>query len=287
MGGKFSLLNRKRTLNCRGRLLVMEHPVVMGILNLTPDSFHDGGRFNSVDNALSRAAQILTEGATIIDLGAYSSRPNADHISEEEELQRLLPPLKALREAFPLAFISIDTFRSRVAQEALDAGADLINDISGGTLDINLPAIAAHHCAPYICMHMPGTPQTMQQQLSEGPILPDILRFFSQKIAALRADGLHDIIIDPGFGFGKTLSQNYELAKHLPELSMFCCPVLVGVSRKSMINRVLGTTPETALNGSTAFHALILDRGCDIIRTHDAKEAIEAIAIFKALNCSV
>lgn len=283
MGGKFSLLKRTRTLNCRGRMLTLEAPVVMGILNLTPDSFHDGGRFHSLDHALSHTAQMLAEGATIIDMGAYSSHPNADHISEEEELQRLLPPLKAVREAFPQAFLSIDTFRSHVAQKALDEGADIINDISGGNLDPALPAMAARHHAPYICMHMPGSPQTMQQNLSEGPVLPEILKFFSHKIAALRADGLHDIILDPGFGFGKTVAQNYELARHLGELGMFGCPVLVGISRKSMLNRVLGTTPATALNGTTALHALLLERGADILRVHDVREAMEAVKVHRAM----
>lgn len=262
----------------------MECPLVMGILNLTPDSFHDGGKVSTIDQALVRAEQMLSEGATFIDLGAYSSRPGADHISEGEELKRLLPSLGAIRTAFPKTFISVDTFRSGVAQVALDMGADIINDISGGVLDPNLPALAAAHRAPYICMHMNGTPQTMQQDIKEGSILHNVLQYFSHRLAVLKAAGLHDMIIDPGFGFGKSLEQNYELARHLPELGMFRCPILVGVSRKSMINRVLGTTPDTALNGTTALHALLLDRGADILRVHDVKEAVEAVGVYCKLR---
>ncbi len=284
MSGKFSLLARKKTLNCRGRLLVINCPLVMGIINLTPDSFHDGGKFNNPTDALKRAEKLLIEGATILDLGAYSSRPNAKHISEQEEKERLLPILKAIRTEFPEAFISIDTYRSSIANVALDVGADMINDISGGNLDAQLPKIAVAHNVPYLCMHMLGTPQTMQQNAVEGEIMPKILRFFSSKIAALKADGLHDIILDPGFGFGKTLNQNYELATHLLELQIFNHPILVGVSRKSMINKVLDTVPETALNGTTALHARLLAFGADILRVHEVKEAVEAVKIHIALN---
>lgn len=259
-------------------------PLVMGIINLTPDSFHDGGKFNNPTDALKRAEKLLIEGATILDLGAYSSRPNAKHISEQEEKERLLPILKAIRTEFPEAFISIDTYRSSIANVALDVGADMINDISGGNLDAQLPKIAVAHNVPYLCMHMLGTPQTMQQNAVEGEIMPKILRFFSSKIAALKADGLHDIILDPGFGFGKTLNQNYELATHLLELQIFNHPILVGVSRKSMINKVLDTVPETALNGTTALHARLLAFGADILRVHEVKEAVEAVKIHIALN---
>lgn len=284
MSGKFSLLARKKTLNCRGRLLVINCPLVMGIINLTPDSFHDGGKFNNPTDALKRAEKLLIEGATILDLGAYSSRPNAEHISEQEEKERLLPILKAIRTEFPDALISIDTFRSSIANVALDVGADMINDISGGNLDAQLPKIAVAYNVPYVCMHMLGTPQTMQHQAVDGQIMPEILRFFSYKIAALTADGLHDIILDPGFGFGKTLDQNYELARHLSELGVFNQLILVGVSRKSMINKVLDTVPETALNGTTALHARLLAFGADILRVHEVKEAVEAVKIHIALN---
>lgn len=267
------------TLNCRGRLLPVKRPLVMGILNLTPDSFHAGSRIPSAAEAVSRAGKMLEEGADMLDLGAYSSRPGATDISAEEEAQRLLPVLKAVRKGFPDAFLSVDTFRATVARAALDAGADIINDISGGGLDSGLPRVAAAHSAPYIAMHMRGTPQTMQHHLAEGPILADVLRFFSERIGQMRTLGLHDIILDPGFGFGKTLEQNYELARHLPELGMFGHPILVGVSRKSMVNRIIGTTPETALNGTTALHAILLEKGADILRVHDVREAVEAVNI--------
>jgi dihydropteroate synthase len=256
----------------------------MGILNLTPDSFHDGGRHNTVENALRQCGQMLEEGASIIDLGAYSSRPNAEHISKEEESERLLPMLIACRREFPDAFLSIDTFRAQVAQAALDEGADMINDISGGQLDPALPEVAAMNRVPYVCMHMRGTPQTMQQDLTEGPILSEMLRYFSFRIEQLRSHGLHDIVLDPGFGFGKTLQQNYELARHLREFGMFGHPVLVGVSRKSMVSRVTGTTHETALIGTTALHAMLLERGADMLRVHDVRAAVEAIAIHEAMR---
>jgi dihydropteroate synthase len=261
----------------------MERPLVMGILNITPDSFHDGGRFNSIPNALQRTAAMLADGADIIDIGAYSSRPGAEHISEEEESLRLLPILSAIRMEFQDAFLSIDTFRSGVAKAALDAGADIINDISGGELDLELPKIAAINQAPFICMHMKGTPQNMQKDLAQGDLLPEVLRFFAKKLDHLKSQGLRDIILDPGFGFGKTLEQNYELVRSLPELGMFGHAILVGVSRKSMVNKVLGTTPQNSLNGTTALHALLLERGADILRVHDVKEAVEAVKIHAAI----
>jgi dihydropteroate synthase len=273
-----------RTLNCRGRLLVWDRPLVMGIINLTPDSFHDGGTLGSTDAAVDRAGTMLEQGASILDIGAYSSRPGATDISPDEECERLLPPLEAIRSAFPEAFLSVDTFRSDVASAALECGAGIINDISGGMLDAELPRVAAKANAPYIAMNMRGTPQTMQQDLAEGSILGDMLRFFGEKIPGLRKQGLRDIIIDPGFGFGKTLAQNYELAGNLGAFKIFGCPILVGVSRKSMVNKVLGTGPATALNGTTALHALLLGNGADILRVHDVREAVEAVEVFLAVN---
>lgn len=261
----------------------MERPLVMGILNITPDSFHDGGRFNTASTALQRAETMLADGADIIDIGAYSSRPGAEHISEEEETARLLPIVSSIRKEFPAAFLSIDTFRSGVAKAALDAGADIINDISGGELDADLPKVAAINHAPFICMHMKGTPQSMQQHLVQRDMLPEILRYFAKKSVWLKSLGLHDIIFDPGFGFGKTLEQNYELARSLPELGMFGHPILVGVSRKSMVNKVLRTAPQDSLNGTTALHAMLLERGAGILRVHDVKEAVEAVKIHTAM----
>jgi dihydropteroate synthase len=273
-----------RTLNCRGRLLTFRKPLVIGVINLTPDSFHDGGKLGSTDAAVDHAGAMLADGAAILDLGAYSSRPGATDISPEEERDRLLPPLVAIRAAFPEAFISVDTFRSDVANAALECGADMINDISSGALDVELPRVAAAANVPYIAMHMRGTPQTMQQNLAEGSILAEMLGSFGRKIPELRQLGLKDVILDPGFGFGKTLAQNYELARNLEAFKMFDCPVLVGVSRKSMVNKVIGSTPATALNGTTALHALLLRNGADILRVHDVREAVEAVKIFLALE---
>ncbi len=273
-----------RTLNCRGRLLTFRKPLVMGVINLTPDSFHDGGKLGSTDAAVDHAGAMLADGAAILDLGAYSSRPGATDISPEEERDRLIPPLVAIRAAFPEAFISVDTFRSDVANAALACGADMINDISSGALDGELPRVAAAANVPYIAMHMRGTPQTMQQNLAEGSILAEMLGSFGKKIPELRQLGLKDVILDPGFGFGKTLAQNYELARNLEAFAVFGCPVVAGISRKSMVNKVIGSTPATALNGTTALHALLLRNGADILRVHDVKEAVETLKIFLALE---
>lgn len=262
----------------------MERPWVMGILNLTPDSFHDGGRYLTEKQAFDRMGTMLSEGADIIDMGAYSSRPGAERISQEEESDRLLPTLRSCRKEFPGAVISIDTFRSEVAKAALDEGADIINDISGGELDARMASEVASHRVPFICMHMRGTPQSTHQHLTEGPILAEVLRYFFDKVSGLKEAGIHDIILDPGFGFGKTLEQNYELAQHLGELGILGHPLLVGISRKSMVNRLLGTTPETALNGTTALHALLLERGADILRVHDVAEARQAVDIHMAMH---
>lgn len=277
MNGKNNLLPKSRTLNCRGRLSVLDRPMVMGILNLTPDSFSDGGKFNSVDAALKRAEQMLEEGTDMLDLGAYSSRPGAEHISEEEELARLLPPLEAIRQRFPEAVISIDTFRAGVATQAMEAGAHIINDISGGELDTEIPLVAAHYSAPYICMHMRGTPQTMQQGLTETPCLPTVLDFFAQRVAELTQKGVHDVMIDPGFGFGKTLAQNYELVEGLGDLGIFGKPIVVGVSRKSMIWKRFGESAEQIRMGHLEVHDQLLRHGADILRVHDVKQAVQIV----------
>lgn len=277
MSGKNNLLSKSKTLNCRGRLVTIDHPIVMGILNLTPDSFFDGGKFNSVDAALKHAEQMLNEGADILDLGAYSSRPGADDISEEEELNRMIPSLEAIVTRFPNALISIDTFRSGVAQRAMEVGAHIINDISGGSLDKELPAVAAKFSAPYICMHMKGTPQTMQKNLEQRAIMPEVLSFFAQRVPDLVNQGVNDVIIDPGFGFGKTLDQNYEMAEHLSDFAIFGKPLLVGVSRKSMIRLKYGETPEQTLKGTIEVNCQLLQNGADILRVHDVKEAVELV----------
>lgn len=249
----------------------------MGILNLTPDSFFDGGKYNSVDKALQRAEDMLIEGADILDLGAYSSRPGADHISEQQELNRLIPSLEAIANHFPEALISIDTFRSGVAQKAIEVGAHIINDISGGNLDSQLPEVAAKNSAPYICMHMRGTPQTMQENLSETQGIASLFHFFAQRVPELINKGVKDVIIDPGFGFGKTLEQNYEMVDQLSDFSIFEKPILVGVSRKSMIRLKYGESAEETLKGTIEVNRQLLQNGADILRVHDVKEAIDLV----------
>ncbi len=277
MNGKNNLLSKSKTLNCRGRLVVLDRPLVMGILNLTPDSFFDGGKFNSVDTALKHAEQMLNEGADILDLGAYSSRPGAEDISEEEELNRMIPSLEAIVTRFPDALISIDTFRSGVAQKAMEVGAHIINDISGGNLDKELPTVAAKYKAPYICMHMKGTPQTMQKNIVETPCMASLLSFFAHRVPELEKQGVNDVIIDPGFGFGKTLAQNYEMVEHLSDFAIFGKPVLVGISRKSMIKKKYGESPEQTLKGTIEVNRELLQNGADILRVHDVKEAVELV----------
>ena len=277
MNGKSMLLAKNKTLNCRGRLVAIERPLVMGILNLTPDSFFDGGKFNSVDTALQRAEEMLNEGTDILDLGAYSSRPGADDISEEEELNRMIPALEAIVRHYPDALISIDTFRSGVAEKALEVGAHIINDISGGNLDQALPSVAAKHNAPYICMHMKGNPQTMQKGLKEEPIMPEVLSFFAHRVPTLINQGLTDVIIDPGFGFGKTLKQNYEMVDQLSDFAILGKPILVGISRKSMIRLKYGESAEQTLNGTIEVNRELLKNGADILRVHDVKEAFELV----------
>lgn len=273
-----TLLAKNKTLNCRGRLVVIDRPLVMGILNLTPDSFFDGGKFNEVDAAVKRAEQMLEERADILDLGAYSSRPGAEHISEEEETNRMIPALEEIVKRFPDALISIDTFRSAVAEKALEAGAHIINDISGGNLDEQLPLVAAKHNAPYICMHMKGTPQTMQQNLVETRLIASLLEFFAHRVPKLVEQGLKDVIIDPGFGFGKTLEQNYEMVDHLSDFAILGKPILVGVSRKSMIRLKYGESTEQTLQGTIEVNRQLLQNGADILRVHDVREAVELIS---------
>lgn len=256
----------------------------MGVLNITPDSFFDGGRNNSVDKALEQARNMLEAGAAILDVGAVSTRPGAAEVGEEEELSRLLPVVKALVAEFPDCIISVDTYRARVAEEAISAGAAIINDISGGELDPAMFETVARLGVPYVLMHMQGTPQTMQQNPQYTNVAAEVLLYLSQKLNVLRGLGVTDIMVDPGFGFGKTTEQNYQLLNNLSDIVMLGYPVLVGVSRKAMINKVLGTSPATALNGTTVVNTLALDRGAAILRVHDVKEAVEAAKIYKFLN---
>ena len=256
---------------------MIDQPLVMGILNLTPDSFFDGGKYDSVNAALLRADVMLNEGADVLDLGGYSSRPGAEDISETEELNRLIPSLEAITKRFPDALISVDTFRSVVAEKAMEVGAQIINDISGGNLDSNLPEVAAKFSAPYICMHMKGTPQTMQKGLEQKPITPEVLSFFAHRVPELVKKGVKDIIIDPGFGFGKTLEQNYEMVDQLSDFAIIGKPILVGVSRKSMIKLRYGKSAEETLKGTIEVNRQLLQNSADILRVHDVKEAKELI----------
>lgn len=256
----------------------------MGILNVTPDSFYDGGKFKGEAALLKQTGRMLRAGATFIDLGAYSSRPGADEVSEDQELSRLEPVVEVLIKEFPEILLSIDTFRSRVASSCLKAGAALINDISGGDMDQEMMATVASFKAPYIAMHMRGTPQTMTKETDYNDLLTEIQYQFSIKIARARELKLNDLILDPGFGFAKTRSQNFELLKSLDLFQHFELPILVGISRKSMIYKTLGTTPEHALNGTTALHMTALEKGARILRVHDVEEARECIRLFEEIQ---
>jgi dihydropteroate synthase len=278
------MLQPHLTLNCGGRLVWLEEPVLMGILNVTPDSFFDGGRYSGEVQILKHAEKMLAEGATFVDVGGMSSRPGADFISEKEELERVVPIIASLKKAFPEALISVDTWRSEVAKAAADAGATMINDISAGSLDEKMFETVAKLGLPYVLMHMQGTPQNMQQAPHYDNATLEILDFFIWKIAALRALGVRDIILDPGFGFGKTVEHNYEILTRLHVFKMLDYPVLAGISRKSMICKVLKVNPEHALNGTTALHMVALQQGAKILRVHDVREAKEAIALWRQVR---
>lgn len=272
------------TLNCNGHLIDLTHPKVMGILNITPDSFYDGGKYKDEKSILSQTERMLKEGATFIDVGAYSSRPGADAVSEDDELNRILPIVEGLLKEFPDSILSIDTFRSTVAENCLKAGAALVNDISAGKLDENMLPTIAKYKVPFIMMHMHGTPKTMNKQTEYENLLVDILKYFSERIAQARKLGIIDIIVDPGFGFAKTLAQNYELLSKLALFQTLGLPILAGLSRKSMIYKVLGTTAENALNGTTALNMVALMNGANILRVHDVKEAVECITLAERLS---
>ncbi|MEB8344768.1 dihydropteroate synthase [Flavobacteriaceae bacterium KMM 6898] len=267
------------TINCKGNLIDLNIPKVMGILNITPDSFFDGGSYRDEKAIVEKTGQMLYEGATFIDIGAYSSRPGAPHVPEEEELNRITPIVSLLLKEFPQIMLSIDTFRAKVVNECLDRGATMINDISAGKIDANMLSTVAKHRVPFIMMHMKGTPQTMQQETSYENLLKDIMFYFSERIAAARALKINDIIIDPGFGFAKTMEQNYELLHKLDLFKLLELPILVGLSRKSMIYKILGTNAQGALNGTTALNMMALNRGASILRVHDVKEALECIKL--------
>jgi dihydropteroate synthase len=284
MGGKNTVFQQKSTLNVRGKLLDLSKPKIMGILNLTPDSFFDGGRNNNLQDALKKTEQILIEGAEIIDIGAYSSRPGAEHISEETESARLIPVLNAIVNEFPDAVISIDTFRSEIAKIAVNEGAGIINDISAGAMDPGMFQTISNLGVPYIMMHMKGTPQTMASMNDYENITTEVCEYFASRIQILNNLGVKDLIVDPGFGFAKNLEQNYELLANLEHLKSTGHPVLVAVSRKSMIYKLLETDSENALNGTTAANTIALMKGANILRVHDVKAAIEVLKIVNQLK---
>lgn len=267
------------TINCKGTLIDLSTPKVMGIVNVTPDSFFDGGKLTNSNEILSQVEKMLHDGATFIDLGGYSSKPGAEFVSEVEELNRVIPIVKLLVEKFPDILLSIDTFRSEVAKQAVENGAAIINDISAGLLDEKMLETVAKLQVPYIMMHMKGTPKTMLSLANYEDLLKEMNFYFSERIAKARSFGLNDIIIDPGFGFAKTLEHNYELLQNLELLQFHELPILAGISRKSMIYKTLETSPEEALNGTTFLHAFCLQKGSNILRVHDVKEAVECVKL--------
>lgn len=267
------------TLNCKGRLLTINKPVVMGIINVTPDSFFSGSRHEYIDEIVSAAGMMLSEGASILDIGGQSTRPGSAHVTATEEIERVIPAIQAIHKAFPQAMISVDTYYSQVAEQAVAAGACIINDISAGSLDENLIDTVARLQVPYILMHMHGRPDTMQNNPQYEDVTQTVLEFMISKMAILKSKGIQDIIIDPGFGFGKTIDHNFQLLKNLSVFKMFDCPVLLGISRKSTIYKTLQINPEDALNGSTVMHTIGLLNGASILRAHDVREAVEAVLL--------
>jgi len=272
------------TINCKGELIDFSTPKVMGVLNITPDSFYDGGRYTNDKEFLNQTEKMLTEGATFIDVGAYSSKPGATHISEDEELKRIIPAITAILKEFPKTIISVDTFRSNIAKETIANGAALINDISGGTLDKKMFETIAMLQVPYILMHIKGTPQNMQKNPTYENITTELISFFADQIFKLHQLQIKDMVIDVGFGFGKTIEHNYELLKNLKLFKNLDVPILAGVSRKSMLYKPLGLSPKEALNATTSANTIALLHGANILRVHDVKEAVEAINIVNLLN---
>jgi dihydropteroate synthase len=271
-------------MNCKGQLIDLSTPKVMGILNITPNSFFDGGKYKNEGELLERVQKMLNEGADFIDVGAYSSKPNAEFVSEEEEIGRIIPVVNLLQKHFPEIILSIDTFRAGVAKACIENGAAIINDISAGKLDDKMLETVAEFQIPYIMMHMKGTPQTMQTFTQYEDIIKEMLFYFSERIAVARALGINDLIVDPGFGFAKTLEQNYEVMKKMELFQMLELPLLVGISRKSMIYKTLETNAESALNGTTFLNTIALTKGAKILRVHDVKEAVECVRLFNKLS---
>ena len=274
------------TINCKGNLIDLTTPKVMGILNVTPNSFYDGGKYRTETEILYQAEVMLDEGATFIDVGAYSSKPNAEFVSETEELERIVPVINLLLKHFPEAIVSIDTFRSEVAKAAIENGAALINDIAAGNLDERMMETIAHYKVPYVMMHMRGNPQTMQTLTQYDNVVKEIILYFSEKVAKARSLGINDLILDPGFGFAKTTEQNYEILQKLELFQMLELPILAGISRKSMIYKLLNTNAQEALNGTIVLNTVALTKGAAILRVHDVKEAMECVTLFNKIHLS-
>ena len=272
------------SLNCNGRLLVLDKPLVMGIINATPDSFYEGSRFMGEDGILKQAEKMLREGADMLDIGGQSTRPNSKRIAAGEELKRVIAAVESLHYNFPDAIISIDTFYSAVAKEAVNAGASIVNDVSAGSIDNMMISTVAKLNVPYVCMHIKGTPENMQQNAHYENVTREVLDYFIAKTHECRSAGIKDIIIDPGFGFGKTIEHNFELLKNLFVFKMLDCPLLLGISRKSTIYKTLGSTPEEALNGTTVLNTVGLMNAANILRVHDVKEAKEAIKLLSEMG---
>jgi len=274
------------TINCKGNLIDLTTPKVMGILNITPNSFYDGGKYRTEAEILYQAEVMLDEGATFIDVGAYSSKSNAEFVSELEELERIVPVINLLLKQFPEAIVSIDTFRSEVAKAAIENGAALINDISAGNLDERMMETIAHYKVPYVMMHMRGNPKTMQTLTQYENVVKEMILYFSEKVAKARSLGINDLILDPGFGFAKTIEQNYEVLQKLELFQMLELPILAGVSRKSMIYKLLNINAQEALNGTIVLNTVALTKGAAILRVHDVKEAMECVTLFNKIHLS-
>ena len=282
--GQDTLFSTKSTLRFSGNLLCLEPPAIMGILNITPDSFSDGGELDSIEKIVTRAGLLLEEGASILDIGGYSTRPGATDISTDEELERVIPAIQAIHETYPNAILSIDTFRSSIASEAIQAGAQMINDVSGGNIDDEMFPTVAALGVPYVLMHMKGTPQNMKELAVYDNILDEMMEYFDEKISTLRSLGVTDIIVDPGLGFAKNIGQNYYLLKNIGYFKSLGLPLLIGVSRKSMIFKRLGIHPGDAVNGTTVLNTHALFSGAGILRVHDVREAAECIKLVQELN---
>ena len=272
------------TINCKGQLIDLTTPKVMGILNVTPNSFYDGGVYKNSSEMLTKVGKMLSDGAAFIDVGAYSSKPSAEYVSEEEELQRIIPIINLILEYYPETLLSVDTFRSEVAKVCIENGAAIINDISAGNLDDKMLETIAKYNVPYIMMHMRGTPQTMQAMTTYDDVVKEILFYFSEKVAKARSYGINDLIVDPGFGFAKTLDQNYEVLQKMELFEILELPLLAGLSRKSMIYKTLQSSAEEALNGTTVLNTIALIKGAKILRVHDVKEAMESVILFNKMN---